>query len=128
VEAELRQASHVQSRPRLHLNFAEVYRAGIAAMREAMAVDGGTEVMEAARALIDRLEVHPPAEAGGTARLELVGHLSATLRAGGFDGGVGARNGKSPSVLVGGLSLFVSTSSGNAGTRNRRPQYVEVAI
>ncbi|MDB5317517.1 MAG: hypothetical protein JWO24_3361 [Rhodospirillales bacterium] len=69
----MRQASHVQSRPRLHLNFAEVYRAGIAAMREAMAVDGGTEVMEAARALIDRLEVHPPAEAGGAARLSWSG-------------------------------------------------------
>ena len=45
-------------------------------IREALLADGGTETMEAARALIDRVEVHPPAEPGGKPRLELLGELS----------------------------------------------------
>jgi hypothetical protein len=36
-----------------------VYRAKIVRLREAFLADGGTETMEAARALIDRVEVHP---------------------------------------------------------------------
>jgi hypothetical protein len=48
-----------------------LYGTRVVALREAIAGDGGTDVMEAARALIDRLEVHAPTGAGGAARLEL---------------------------------------------------------
>jgi hypothetical protein len=41
--------------PRLHGNLAEVYRAKVARLREALLADGGTETLEAARALIDRV-------------------------------------------------------------------------
>jgi hypothetical protein len=47
------------SHSRLHNKPALVYRAKIVRLREAFLADGGTETMEAARALIDRVEVHP---------------------------------------------------------------------
>jgi DNA invertase Pin-like site-specific DNA recombinase len=112
LELELAQASHVQTLPRLHPNLAEVYRARVSSLREAMSDSkGGAEVMEAARALIDRLEVHPQAETGGAPRLELIGHLSAMLRAGGFARPTIAQNGKSPSAVADGLRVFASLQS-----------------
>ena len=45
--------------PRLHGNLVEVYRTKVERLREAFLADGGTETLEAARALIDRVEVHP---------------------------------------------------------------------
>ena len=47
-----------------------VYRAKVVRLREAFLADGGTETLEAARTLIDRVEVHPPAEPGGKPWLE----------------------------------------------------------
>ena len=49
-------------------------------LTDAQKAFGGTETLEAARALIDRVEVHPPAELGGKPRLELLGELSMMLR------------------------------------------------
>jgi hypothetical protein len=61
----------------LHPNLSEVYRARVARLREGL---------EAARALIARVEVRPPAADGHRPRLELVGELSALLAAAGVEG------------------------------------------
>ena len=83
--------------------------------------DGGTETLEAARALIDRVEVHPPAEPGGKPRLELLGELSMMLRLAG-----GAQQ-KGPELSGLGPDLL-SSVKGDAGTRKRRRRFVTVAI
>jgi DNA invertase Pin-like site-specific DNA recombinase len=44
--------------PRLHGNLAEMYRAKVVRLREALAGEDGTEAREAVRALIARVEVH----------------------------------------------------------------------
>ena len=99
--------------PRLHPNLAEVYRDKIARLREALTGEGGEEVVEAIRALIDRVEVHPPAETGGSARIELVGHLASMLRAAGV---AGVQTAKSPSAGPDGLHVFLGSESVDAGT------------
>jgi hypothetical protein len=83
--------------------------------------DGGTETLEAARALIDRVEVHPPAEPGGKPRLELLGELSMMLRL------AGSAQQKGPELSGLGPDLL-SSVKGDAGTGYQRSQYVEVAI
>jgi hypothetical protein len=50
-----------------------VYRERIADLREAFAAGGGTEVLEAARALVERVEIHAAAEPGGMPRLASAG-------------------------------------------------------
>ena len=80
LRSEIAAAEAGPELPRLHGNLAEVYRAKVARLREAFLADGGTETLEAARALIDRVGVHPPAEPGGKPRLELLGELSMMLR------------------------------------------------
>ena len=99
--------------PRLHPNLAEVYRGRVEQLRQALAVENGPEALEAARALIDRVEVHAPAELKGPPRLELVGHLAAMLRAAGFTG-VGSD--KSPSAVADGLGVLLGLGLGDAGT------------
>ena len=76
----------------------------------ALASDAGTEVLEAARVLIERIEVHPPAEPGGKPRLELVGELSAMLRL--ASGGIE----KGPRAGAFGPDLFGSSLKVDAGT------------
>ena len=70
LRSEIAAAEAGPELPRLHGNLAEVYRAKVARLREAFLADGGTETLEAARALIDRVGVHPPAKPGGKPRLE----------------------------------------------------------
>ena len=103
--------------PRLHPNLAEVYRDKVARLQEALAAEGGTEVLEAFRALIDRVEVHAPPEGGGTPRIELVGHLASMLRAAGAEGmAVATGHEKSPRAGAGGLGSFLSSVQVDAGT------------
>jgi site-specific DNA recombinase len=83
LEAEIAAAERSATPPRLHPNIAGVYRERVARLREALAAAGGTEVLEEVRTLIDRVEVHPPEEPGGQPRLELIGELTAMLRAAG---------------------------------------------
>ncbi len=63
LEAEIAAAGDRPGLPRLHGNLAEVYRAKVARLREALSAEGGPEIVEAIRELIDRVEVHPPPEA-----------------------------------------------------------------
>ena len=111
LRAEVQALEATQDAPMLHPNLSEVYRARVGRLREGLAASEGREVLEAARALIARVEVHPPGEAGGRARLELVGELSALLAAAGVEG-IGA-NAKSPLTGVNGLG---SSVLGDAGT------------
>ncbi len=76
----------------------------MAGLREALDREGSTEVREALRALIARVDVHAD-------RMELTGELSALLRAGGW-----AQNDESPSAgMAEGLSAVCSTKM-DAGT------------
>ncbi|WP_207540476.1 hypothetical protein [Sabulicella rubraurantiaca] len=61
--------------PALRPRLPDLYRQHVASLREAMAREGGTEVNEALRALIERVEVQAD-------RIELQGALSAMLAAG----------------------------------------------
>ena len=70
------------------------------------------EIREALRALIAKVEVHPAGDGKTEHRIEPVGHLASLLRAGGAK------------VRV----IFLFSAREDAGTRNRRRQYLEVAI
>ena len=113
LEAEIATAGASKA-PRLHPNLAEVYRDKILRLRNALSNPvGGVEVLEGARALIERVEVYPPAEAGAAPRIELVGHLTSMLRLAGV---FGAGNAKSPSGVPGGLGVLLSSVKVDAGT------------
>jgi site-specific DNA recombinase len=116
LEGEVAAAARAPARPRLHPNLAEVYRERVARLRTGLAAGGdhgGPEVLEAARALIARVEVHPPADGpGGRPRLELVGELSAMLEAGGT---AGAGIGKGPRRGACGPDLFRGSVKVGAG-------------
>ena len=86
---------------------------------------GGPEIVEAIRALIERVEVHPPGEVGTGPWIELQGHLASLLR---LAGACGSENAKSPAGVPDGLMTFFSSELGDAGTRNRRCQYITISI
>jgi hypothetical protein len=119
LEAEIAPASAAVSAPRLHPALAEVYRARLATLRETLESEGGRETLEAARALIDRVEISPPADGESAPRIELIGHLTALLRAAGVNAMPLTQNTKSPSVLTDGLDMFSRSRSGDAGTRKQ---------
>ena len=89
--------------PRLHPNLAAVYRAKIERLQEAMAGEGGRAILETLRELIDHVTVSAPLAPGGEPRLELVGHLTALLRAGGAEGLPVLGHAKSPLAVANGL-------------------------
>ena len=124
LEAEIAKASRPKA-PRLHPNLAGVYRERVERLREALAADRSPEVVEAVRSLIERVEVRPAAAGGRMPRIELVGHLAAMLQT----AGVGpATKTRSPLAVANGLDVFLSSELGDAGTRNRRCQYITVDI
>ena len=113
LEAEIATAGASKA-PRLHPNLAEVYRDKILRLRNALSNPvGGVEVLEGARALIERVEVYPPAESGAAPRIELVGHLTSMLRLAGV---FGSGNGKSPLAAANGLDVLLSSVKVDAGT------------
>lgn len=67
--------------PQLHPNLAEIYRAKVQTLQDALsaAPSGGTAALQAARALIDRIELKPVASGSGL-EIELIGELAAMLR------------------------------------------------
>ncbi|MBS7789739.1 hypothetical protein KTR66_07025 [Roseococcus sp. SDR] len=98
----------------LFSNQSNEHRSRVARLQEGIEAHGDREVLEAARALIARVEVHPPAEGCGRPRLELLGELSAMPAAAGVEG-VGG-NARSPLTFVNGLGCSVS---GDAGTHRQ---------
>ena len=78
LEAEL--AAAAEPKPRLHPNLAEVYRQKVAALHEALAAeDGGHEVREAMRALVEAVVLVPD---DGRLAIEVRGDLAAILALG----------------------------------------------
>ena len=105
--------------PALHPNLAEVYRDRVAKLETVLAAQTAPEVLEATRALIDRVIIHPPKDPGGPPGIELVGQLLAMLQAGGanFPSGI-------PSVSASVLRLLESSVKAGSGGRSppqRRP-------
>ncbi len=118
LEAEIAAAGTGPELPRLHGNLAEVYRAKVARLREALSAEGGPEIVEAIRET-DRPGGGAPASRGQQEpRLELLGHLAAMLRAAGLDwSGAGDRPGtRKAAALADGLGVFSSSESVDAGT------------
>jgi site-specific DNA recombinase len=73
LQAEILVAEMGPALPRLHGNLTSIYRGRVADLRASYAAGGGTEVLEAAQALVERVEVHAPAEPGGRPRLDAGG-------------------------------------------------------
>ena len=68
--------------PRLHPNLSEVYRVKVQALQSALTENtSGRATLEAARALIERIEIKPAATGLGF-EIELIGELEAMLRLG----------------------------------------------
>ena len=71
--------------PALHPNLAAVHARRVAVLRAALESRNEPELLEAARALIDKVAVGPGDGPDGPPKIELVGHLTEMLRAGGAD-------------------------------------------
>ncbi|MDB5413673.1 MAG: putative recombinase [Rubritepida sp.] len=95
LNAAIAAGEQANSLPRLHGNLSETYRLRLGALREALAGGGNTEILEALRALVDRVLVHPSFK-DAAAPLELIGHLSALLEVSG-----------APAEMTAGLSLVI---------------------
>ena len=85
-------------------------------LQAAITGENNQAVLDAARALIERVEVGPPSGPGGEPRIELVGHLTAMLRAAGAEGLPEPQHRKGPRRVASGPDLFVCSQSGDAGT------------
>ena len=70
--------------PALHPNLSEVYAQRVAELRQALQGDEGAEVLEKARALIDKVVVSPPDDPEDPPEMELVGDLIALLKTAGL--------------------------------------------
>ena len=81
----------------------------MARLREAFESGGDPEVQEAARALIDRVEVYT-GQAGGKPRIELLGELSAMLRL------ACSEPKKGPALVGAGPDVFSGSAKLDAGT------------
>lgn len=102
LEAELAGASTQSRTPRLHPNLSALYRQRVAQLRKRLAGESSREVLEAARALIECVEIHLPVDGGKAPRIELIGHLTSLLRAAGVEGLPEPLNAKTPPAgLVG---------------------------
>src|SRR4051812_42645487 len=77
LEAEL--ATWTEPKPRLHPGLAEIYRAKVAALHEALAAEDGHEVREAIRALVEAVVLVPE---DGRLAIEVKGDLAAILALG----------------------------------------------
>ena len=77
LEAEL--AAAAEPKPRLHPGLAEVYRAKVAGLHEALAAEDGGETREALRALVEAIVLVPE---DGALRIEVRGDLAAILALG----------------------------------------------
>ena len=97
--------------PALHPNLAGRYRAKVETLREALTGPEATEALEAARALIERVVLHPGAE--GTLEIELIGEIAAMVEL------AAARNSdQSPRGGGADRDLFCRSVKVVAGTRN----------
>ena len=92
--------------PALHPGIAELYAAKVRNLAAALAADDNPEALEAARALIDQVIVHPPDIDGDPPRVELIGELMALLKAGGLSNPQSVSQSATPDPV---LAMFASS-------------------
>ena len=97
--------------PALHPNLAQVYREKVARLRDALQGPDGTEALEAARELIERVIISPPSLDDDPPGIEVVGDFVAMLQASGL--GADARDKRAPNADV--LRLFASSVKVDTG-------------
>jgi len=102
------------SPPALLPNLAQVYAGKVARLQEGLKAGKGQEVLEAARALIDKVIITPGNGPDDPPGIELVGHLMAMLQAGG-----GFKNGADETSRD--LINAISSGSAKGPMRGRRP-------
>ncbi|MBR0650005.1 hypothetical protein GXW78_10055 [Roseomonas terrae] len=95
-------------------NLAQVYAAKVAQLQSGLQAGKGTEVLEAARALIDKVILTPGDGPDDPPGIELVRHLMAMLQAGGAFANGADETSRS-------LINAVSTGSVKGTMRGRRP-------
>jgi hypothetical protein len=106
-------AATPHSVPALHPNLAEVYRKRVATLHDALNTGDAPDALEAARALVDRVVIHPPEDGGGPPGVELIGDLLAMMRAGGL-----GEAGNQDVLATGVLTMFASSvKEGQGGQR-----------
>ncbi len=109
-----------QPAPRLHPNLAEIYRQKVAELQFALGAPvNGTAVLEATRALIDRVVLHEGDEGEGLV-IELIGEIASMVSL-----ALDKPNARQTEEDRG---LFVSSVKVVAGTSNRRSHHSTVAI
>jgi hypothetical protein len=99
-------APMASSRPALHPGIAQLYAAKVCTLNAALARGRDCEMLETARALIDKVFIHPPENDDDPPGVELVGDLMAMLQAAGV-GRPQAKNSAAVPDPV--LALFVSS-------------------
>jgi len=82
---EIEQGALAATSPVFHGKLADVYRVRVTDLRAAMQKSASREILEALRALIARVEIHPARDGQTERRIELAGHLAALLGAAGAD-------------------------------------------
>jgi hypothetical protein len=95
---------------------AEAYTANVNALKASLARGDGPEVVEIARALIDKVIVYPPEAADDPPSIELIGKLMGLLAAAGVaEAQAPEKSGQPTSVLA----LFVSSVMSGPGAEPR---------
>ena len=102
--------------PLLQPSIASTYAAKVADLRSALAVGANPEAMEAARALIERVVVHPPEIDDDPPRIELIGELMALLTTAGLGANDNRAGASRPDPV---LELFVSSVKAAPGAKPR---------
>ena len=116
LETEIAHASPSATAPRLHPTLPKSFGPGSFGCGKRWRGEEDPEVLKAARALIDRLDISLPADGEVGLRIGLIGDLTSLLLAAGVDGLPWAWNTESPSELTDGLDMFACSRSGDAGT------------
>lgn len=100
--------------PALHPNLAEVYARRVEVIRTAIEGRNEPEILEAARALVENVIVGPGDGPGSPPGIELVGHLTEMLRAGGADL-------RQEDAVANGVLKAMSTGSVKGGLGGKAP-------
>ncbi len=100
------------SPPMLHPKIAETYARKVGILADALREGDDPEVLEAARAMIDRIVIHAPGPDGGPPGIELVGELTAMLNMARDNQGIAAAQAAPPDPV---LALFVSSVKEDPG-------------
>ena len=109
--------------PALHPNLAGIYRQRVETLEAALRSGDDNAALEAVRALIERVIIHPT-EAGQGYEIEVIGEISAMLRL----SSNGNTDGPRASPVGVDHDLFARSVKVVAGTRNRRSHHSTVPI